>query len=171
MTLSRQSLLLVYAADIPRPWSGTAEGQTWWCWVGRMASMYIGRFLSASIVSNALPKWRSLPARKVCSSNWGSANHLSLQWQKCRNHAVLPSWNLLLLLGLLVGRLKREWDLCAAHISKIPPMPCRNNNKKVVFDNTIAIFLVSIQRRIWKVLLTVAEEWQSSILIHVRNGL
>lgn len=126
MTLSRWSFLLPCAADIPRSCNGTAEWQSWWCWVGRMASVYVGRFLFASRVSNALPKGRSLPVRKVCSRRWGSANYLSLQQQKCRNQAVLPSRNLLLLLGLLPGGLKREWNLCAAYISKISPMSRRN---------------------------------------------
>lgn len=136
---SFRGLLLPYATDISRRCNGTAEGQSWWCWVGGMAIMYVGRFLSANIDSNALPKWRSLPVRKLCSSRWQSANYLSPRQQKCRNQAVLLSRNLLLLLGLLGGRFKGEWDLCAAHISKIPLMSCRNN-KKIVSDSLIALF-------------------------------
>lgn len=157
MTLSRWRLLLPYASGISRPCNGTAEGQSWWCWVGGMAIMYVGRFLSASIVSNALPKWRSLPVRKLCSSRWESANYLSSLQQKCRNQAVLPSRNLLLLLGLLVGRFKRECDRCAARISKIPLMSCINN-KKIVSASLIALFLLSVQRRTWKVLFIVVRE-------------
>lgn len=96
---------------------------------GTTASVYVGRFFSASIVSSAFLKWRSLPVRKVYSSTWGSAYYLCLQQQKCWNQVVLPSRNLLLLLGLLVGRLKGNGTFVLPTFLKSPRCLAETNKQ------------------------------------------